>query len=138
MAEPKEGYNSGVNRNVTGTVNSSGEFIPSGGAGSVTTLETYTQTDGAAQTGTSVAMPGSKVAFQSVANGPFIAYTATVTILGSNDDTNFITLGTMNLSGTGPTADVAGLTIDAPWAFVRADVSNFTGAGATCAVYMAV
>ena len=36
MAEPKEGYNSGVNRNVTGTVNSSGEFNPSGGAGGFT------------------------------------------------------------------------------------------------------
>jgi hypothetical protein len=27
MAEPKEGYNSGVDRNVTGTIDSSGEFV---------------------------------------------------------------------------------------------------------------
>lgn len=106
-----------------------------GGDGAVTTLETFLVAGGASQTGTAVAMPSGRCVFQAVANGTSGAFAATVTILGSLDGDNFETLGTITLSGTATTADSDGFAIDAPWAWVRADVSGFSGTGATCAVY---
>ena len=106
-----------------------------GGDGAVTTLETFLIAGGASQTGTAVAMPSGRCVFQAIANGTSGAFAATVTISGSLDGTNFETLGTITLSGTAPTANSDGFAIDAPWAWIRADVSGFSGTGATCIVY---
>jgi len=110
----------------------------SGGTSAVTTLENFTIAGGATQTGTSIAMPSGRCTFQAVANGSSGAFAATVAIMVSNDDTNFIQLGTITLSGTATTADTDGFASDAPWAFVRADVSSFSGTGGTCDVLMGV
>jgi hypothetical protein len=59
---------------------------------------------------------------------------ATVPILVSNDGSNFLTLGTISLSGTTSATD--GFASDAPWAFVRADVTAISGTSATVNVVM--
>lgn len=109
-----------------------------GGADNVTSLASFAIAGGASQTGQKIAMSSGRVTFQAVANGSSGAFAATVTIGVSNDGTNFITAGTIGLSGTATTADSDGFTIDAPWAYVRASVSGFSGTGGTCNVYMAV
>ncbi len=105
-----------------------------GGSAAVTTMESFLVAGGASQTGTAAALPSGRCTFQAVANGSSGAYTATVTIKVSNNNTNWITLGTITLSGTATTAATDGFTSDAPWAYVRADVASFTGTGATCVV----
>jgi len=109
-----------------------------GGSGAVTTMESFLVAGGASQTGTAAALPSGRNTFQAVANGSSGAYTATVTIKVSNDNTNWLTLGTITLSGTATTASSDGFASDAPWAYVRADVASFTGTGATCNVYRSV
>ena len=99
-------------------------------------IEEFLVADGASQPGDEVKIPGGRLTFQAVANGTSGAFAATVTISGSNDGTNFVTLGTITLSGTATTADSDGFVIDAPWSFIRADVSGFSGTGATCDVYV--
>ena len=66
------------------------------------------------------------------------AVTATVTIEASNDGTSWCStvLGTITLSGT--TTDTDGLTSDAPWKFVRANVTAISGTGAAVTVLMGV
>ncbi len=122
------------------TTNRAAHVLPGtgGGASAVTTLENFLVAGGASQTGTAVSMPSGRCVFQAVANGSSGAFAATVAIKGSVDGTNFETLGTITLSGTATTADSDGFAIDAPWAYVRADVSGFSGTGATCDVYMSI
>lgn len=105
-----------------------------GGSSAVTTLGSFLVAGGASQTGTAVANPSGRATFMAVANGSSGAYTATVTIAVSNDNTNWLTLGTITLSGTATTAAADGFAADAPWAYVRASVASFTGTGATCTV----
>lgn len=98
-------------------------------------------TTGATATGaqTTVFKDSTKATFQ--AYGTTTAGTGSVTVLiqGSNiDDTNaFVTLGTISLTlGTTVTAD--GFTTDAPWKYVRANVSAISGTGASVNVLMGV
>lgn len=109
-----------------------------GGASAVTTLASFLVAGGASQTGTAVAMSSGRRSFQAIANGSSGAFAATVTIQVSNDNTNFETAGTITLSGMATAADSGGFAMDAPWAYVRASVSSFSGTGATCNLYMAV
>lgn len=107
-----------------------------GGGASVTKMEDWDDGDGASGNGTAIAAPSSKMTFQAVANGSSGAFTAVVTIKGSNDGTNFETLGTISLSGTATTADSDGFAVDAAWAWIRADYATFAGTGRTCKVYV--
>ena len=109
-----------------------------GGSTSVTTLENFVIADGVTQEGTTIPLPSGRVTIQAVANGSSGAFAATVTIKVSNDNTNFITLGTITLSGTATTADFDGFASDAPWAYIRADISSFSGTLATCDITMGV
>lgn len=109
-----------------------------GGTSAVTTLESFLIAGGATQTGTAIALPSGRATFQAVANGSSGAFAATVAIMVSLDNTSFVQLGTITLSGTATTADNDGFAADAPWAFVRADVSGFSGTGGTCTVSMGV
>ena len=109
-----------------------------GGSASVDQIAAFLVAAGATQTGTAVAMASGRRTFQAVANGSAGAFAATVTIAVSNNGVNFVTAGTITLSGTATTAANDGFAIDAAWAFVRATVSGFTGTGATCNVSMAV
>lgn len=56
------------------------------------------------------------------------AVTATVVIEGSADGVNYLTLGTITLSGTTSATD--GFVSQAKWAAVRAKVTAITGTGA--------
>jgi len=76
-----------------------------------------------------------KRAFQATVTGTG-AVTATVAIQVSNDDTNWITLGTITLSGTTSATD--GFTSDAPWGYVRANVTAISGTGAAVTATMGV
>lgn len=76
--------------------------------------------------------------FQAVVSGTG-AVTATVDIEYSNDGTNAIDTvgGTITLSGTTTHSD--GFTSqNAPWKYVRANVTAVSGTGATVQVYMGV
>jgi len=64
--------------------------------------------------------------------------TASATVQANFYDQNWCTtvLGTITLSGTYPTGTSDGFTTTAPWRYVRARVSNITGTGCTCYVFM--
>lgn len=60
------------------------------------------------------------------------AVSATVTVEVSNDGNNWLTFGTMSLSGTNSDTDnVAG---DAPWAVHRVTIASLTGTSAAVTV----
>ena len=82
---------------------------------------------------TSAAYQGDK-AFQAVVSGTG-AVTATVVIQCSNDNVNFIDLGTITLTGTTTATD--GFAASAAWAFHRAKVTAVSGTGAVVTVTMA-
>lgn len=65
--------------------------------------------------------------FQSTVSGTG-AVTATVVIQVSNDGTNYLTLGTITLSGTTSASD--GFASDASWGYVRANVTAISGTSA--------
>ena len=72
-------------------------------------------------------------AFQAVVTGTG-AVSATVLIEASNNRENYMTLGTITLSGTTAAAD--GFVSVAPWEYVRANVTAISGTGATVVVTM--
>lgn len=76
---------------------------------------------------------GANHTFQGIVTGTG-AVTATVLIQCSNDGTNWLTLGTLTLSGTTTATD--GFASAAPWAFVRANVTARTGTGAAVTVHV--
>ncbi len=61
---------------------------------------------------------------------------ATVIIEVSNDRENFMTLGTITLSGTGAASD--GFVSAAPWAFFRAKTTAISGTNAVVTVFAGV
>lgn len=106
-----------------------------GGAASVVTLLSAVTSTGA---GTSQSLPSGRCTFQAIANGTSGAFSATVIVQVSNDNTNWEDAITFSLSGTATTADSAGNTLDAPWAYVRGNVSAISGTGANVTLYMGV
>lgn len=64
------------------------------------------------------------------------ALTGTVLIQVSNDNVNWLTLGTINLSGTTVAQD--GFASSANWTFFRANVTAITGTGATINVFAGI
>ena len=75
--------------------------------------------------------------FQAVVTGTG-AVTAVVSIEVSNDGSNWCStpMGTISLSGTTSASD--GFVTQAPWKYVRANLSAISGTGATVQVYMGV
>jgi hypothetical protein len=63
------------------------------------------------------------------------AVTATVLVQASNDNSHWITVGTITLSGTTSATD--GFDIEAPWAYFRGNVSAVTGTGAAVTLLVA-
>lgn len=60
---------------------------------------------------------------------------ATIIVEGSNDDVNWITLGTITLTlGTAETSD--GFASDARWSYLRGRVSAISGTGAKVSLFM--
>lgn len=81
--------------------------------------------------------------FQAIATGTSGSVAATVEIQVSNEEAtgqgtnaNWITIGTITLSGTTPVTD--GFTTIAPWRFMRAKVSGVTGTATKVEVIMGV
>lgn len=62
------------------------------------------------------------------------AVSATVVIEGSNDNTNFLTVGTITLAGTSVASD--GFVSNASWGITRARVSAIAGTDAMANVQM--
>ena len=107
------------------------ELTPS--AGITTATPTY---------GTPVYKDSPYSSFQAIETGTG-AVTATVIIQASNDQTtfegttsNWITIGTITLSGTTTATD--GFTTVAPWKYMRAGVSAISGTNAAVKVLMGV
>lgn len=75
--------------------------------------------------------------FQAILTGGAGTLTATVSIQVSNEitgPTNWLTLGTITLSGTGTQTD--GFSSDAPWKWVRSNVTAISGTSASVDVLM--
>ena len=64
------------------------------------------------------------------------AVTATVVIEASNDNVNFLTLGTITLSGTDSDSD--GFSVRERWAYKRAKISAISGTNAAVTCLMGV
>ena len=71
--------------------------------------------------------------FQAVVTGAG-AVSATVAVEVSNNGAHFITLSTLTLSGTNVGTD--GFASDAPWKYMRANVTAISGTGAAVDVIM--
>lgn len=79
-----------------------------------------------------------KSTFQAIANGTSGAFSTTVKVQVSNDNTNWEDAITFSLSGTATTADTDGNNIQAPWRYVRGNVTAISGTGANVILYMGV
>lgn len=99
-------------------------MIVSLGSGAATILQTTT----VAAIGTSVSATGGRLSCQAVATGDG-TLTATVLIQVSNNNVDFLTLGTITLSGTTPQQD--GFATDVPWAYIRSNVTVFSQSSGT-------
>jgi len=83
-------------------------------------------------------LPALYSTYQAIANGTSGAFSATVKVQVSNDDTNWEDAITFSLSGTATTADSDGANISAPWAYVRGNVTAISGTGANVTLIMGV
>ena len=95
-----------------------------GGSASAADLLTAATSTGA---GATTLVSGEKRTYQATITGTG-ALTATVAIQVSNDGTNWITQSTITLSGTG--YDTDGAALEAPWPYVRGNVTAITGTAA--------
>lgn len=105
-----------------------------GGKSSVVTLLDSADGTGA---GSTFPLPSGRVTLQ--ANGSVSASTgsASIAVQVSNDGANWLTLGTITLSlTTSESSD--GFASDAPWAFVRGNVTSISGTGAAVSLLMGV
>lgn len=100
-------------------------------------LDAVTST-GAGESKEFIKKEGSAGTFHAIANGTSGAFSATVKVQVSNDGTNWEDAITFSLSGTAPTADSAGDNINAPWKYVRGNVTAISGTGANVTLYMGV
>ena len=64
------------------------------------------------------------------------AVAATVNIEVSNDNVNFLVLGTVALTGTTSASD--GFASQAQWGYIRANITAISGTGAAVSVMMSV
>ena len=99
-------------------------------------------TTAAPTAGTPIYKDSPYAAIQAIVTGTG-AVSATVAIQASNEDAtwtgtnaNWITIGTISLSGTTTATD--GFTTDAPWKYLRANVTAISGTNATVTVLMGV
>jgi len=102
---------------------------------SITARSDFLLLSAVTSTGAGTSRPLAKTAatFQATVSGTG-AVSATVAIEVSNDGDNFVTLGTITLSGTTTATD--GFAASAPWAVVRANCTAISGTGAALSVVM--
>jgi len=119
-----------------------GEWIrtSAGGAASVAkstgNISTLLDAVTATGAGTAAELPAADATFQCIANGTSGAFSATVNVEVSNDNTNWETAITFSMSGTATTADTAGDNIAAPWKYIRGNVTAISGTGANVTLTM--
>lgn len=78
-----------------------------------------------------------KATFQCVGSTTAGVGASTVTVQVSNDNTNWLTVGTVSLTlSTTETSD--GFAMDAPWAFVRGNVTAISGTGGSVSLLMVI
>lgn len=88
-------------------------------------------------TGQSTDEGADKVTFQAYGTTSSGTGAATIEVQVSNDNTNFLTLGTITLTlGTSATSD--GFSADAAWIYTRAKVTAISGTNATVSCNMGV
>lgn len=88
--------------------------------------------------GSSFKLSAMNVSFQAVANGTSGAFSSTVYVQVSNDNSNWETVGTISLSGTATTADSDGFSASMSWVYIRGYVNAISGTGANVTLYMGV
>ena len=82
-------------------------------------------------------VPTSRLSFQAYGTTSSGSGTAVISVQVSNDGSNWLSLGTISLTlGTSSTSD--GFVDDAPWAFVRGNITTLTGTTATVSLVMGV
>ena len=100
---------------------------------------TYKMLDGAIATGAGTNVfnmsTGGSRTFQADGTTSSGSGSATIKVQVSNDNSNWIDLGTVTLS-LSTTSATDGFTSDAPWAFVRGNVTAISGTGASVNLYM--
>jgi hypothetical protein len=79
---------------------------------------------------------GGRVTFQAVGAVSTSTGAATIAVQVSNDNANWLTLGTITLALT-TTSSSDGFASDAPWAFVRGNVTAISGTGAAVSLIVA-
>lgn len=96
------------------------------GAPSVTQIGSFTANS---QTGTTYTLPALYTTFQATgANNGGTFTSATIVVEVSNDETQWVTMGTISLSGDG---DTDGFAANANWRYVRAKTTAFSESGST-------
>jgi len=78
----------------------------------------------------------SSATFQATVNGSSGTVTATIDIEVSNNETDWITMGTISLSASAPAADSDGFASNASWSFAQANLTDITGTDARVTVVM--
>lgn len=76
-----------------------------------------------------------KRTFQGVGSTTSGSGAATIKVQASNDNANWIDLGTITLT-LGVTATTDGFTSDAPWRYIRGNVTAISGTGAKASLLM--
>lgn len=80
---------------------------------------------------------GAKMTFQAIGVTSSGAGSSDVLIQASLDNSNWVTLATISLT-LSTTASSDGFAANAPWEYIRANVSTLSGTGATIDVWMGV
>jgi hypothetical protein len=83
--------------------------------------------------GTGVPIPHAPASFQAVVTGTG-AVTAVIACQVSNDGINWLTAGTISLSGTTTATD--GFPMTAPWLYVRGNITSISGTSAAVTLTM--
>ena len=126
MSRPIRGFNKSTGKSgAVGLTGDAAHVLPgtSGGASAVTTLLAAVLIPGPSA---SSPFSGGRSTFQAFLSNTTTP-TALVNIEVSNNDVAWEILGTLTLSGAN---DSDGLSADAPWAFVRANVTSISGTSA--------
>ncbi len=106
---------------------------PGGKASTVLLLDAKTTTGA----GSTFPFPSGRATLQAVGSVSASTGSVAVDIQVSNDGVNWLTLGTITLSlTTSESSD--GFAADAPWSFVRANVTSISGTDAEVSVFMGV
>lgn len=109
-------------------------------AGKITVIKLLNAVEAPAPKVSAVKQPwNGRLTFFAVGTTTSGAGSATVKIEGSLDGVNFIQLGELtgpDLAWTSPAVGADGIAIDAPWQFIRANLTAIAGTGAKVTVYM--